>query len=94
MLARYPDRAVQIANVGLPSIGYRSHIWFDWSLKSFVAGKCDLFSKPQVQVARGKTLAITIARLYHELRHWVVAASGIDRREDKRIDIRARANAA
>lgn len=86
MLARYPARAVQIARVGLPSIAYRSHIWFDWGLKSFVAGKCDRFARWQVQVARGRRITVTIARLYHELRHWVVAAAGIDQREDKRID--------
>lgn len=86
MTTRYPDRAVQIARVSLPSIAYRSHIWFDWGLKSFVAGKCDQFARRQVQVVRSRRIAVTIARLYHELRHWVVDASGSDRREHKRID--------
>lgn len=86
MLSRYPAYAKQIMQVGVPTVGYRNHIWFDWSLKGFLLGKCDLFGKPQIKVVRDGDANVTIRRLLHELRHFVRVAAGIPVKEDKQID--------
>ena len=52
----------------------------------FMAGRCDLFAKPQIVVVRDKNSAITMFRLHHELSHFVAFAAGLPITAHDRID--------
>ena|ERR1043166_10308365 len=86
MIARYPSYELQIRQVGLPSIRYRHHIWFDWELKGFLLGKCDVTARWQVQVVRDRNLLVTRRRMGHEFRHFIRQAAALPILEDRRID--------
>lgn len=86
MLARYPGYEQQIRQVAMPSIKYRRHIWFDWQLKGFLLGKCDVTARWQVQVVRNRLLLVTRERMKHEFDHFVRQAAALPFAEDRRID--------
>ena len=86
--ARYPAYEAQIQQVGMPSIGYRERLWFNWKAGRFQAGRCDLFEQPQILVVRDKNQAVTMKRLEHEFEHWVAFAAGLPMKEHERIDKR------
>jgi predicted acetyltransferase len=86
MLHRYPTYRQQIAQVGMPSVGYRERLMFSVRHMRFMAGRCDLFAKPQVIVVRDRNNAITMFRLRHELSHFVAFAAGLPVKEHERID--------
>lgn len=86
MLAQYPAHSAQIQQVGMPSVGYRERLMFNWKTMRFMAGRCDLFAKPQVIVVRDKNPKVTASRLRHELRHFVAFAAGLPDGAHERID--------
>jgi hypothetical protein len=86
MAASYPAFRAQIAQVAMPSVGYRNHLWFNLRALRFQAGRCDLFRKPQIIVVKGKDSSITAARLKHEISHYIAFAAGLPMEANERID--------
>jgi hypothetical protein len=86
LIAQYPGYEKQIKQVGVPSIGYRSHMPFYWRRLAFIKGKCDAFKNPQIMAVRNKRHHITLYRLRHELQHFVLFAAGLPEREHQRLD--------
>jgi hypothetical protein len=86
MGAKYPAFQKQIQMVGIPTVGYKNHLWLNLKAMRMQAGRCDLFKTPQVVIVKDKRPSITLARLKHELSHFIIAAAGLPDGEHEVID--------
>lgn len=83
---RWPAYAQQIAQVGMPTVGYRNHMAFRFKCLCFIRGEYDPFRNPQIIIARTRLYGEMTHRQRHEIEHHVIFGGGLPLTENKRID--------